>query len=80
MEAGVEKITFGEEEYRKCPAVPTSPCSSPASLLSQSRHPLSALHPVRTSADPPEHDYVRPLSRAAVTVLMSAYSTPSIAV
>lgn len=27
-----------------------------------------------------EHDYVRPLSRAAVTALMRAFSTPSVAV
>ena len=27
-----------------------------------------------------EHDYARPLSRAALTAIMSAYATPSIAI
>lgn len=56
---GVEKITFGEEEYRP--------------FIRASRPPIFQAHQS-------EHDYVRPLSRAAVTVLMRSFSTPSVAI
>jgi hypothetical protein len=63
----VESVQFGREEYRERNLFHAQPAPTVYDI-------------VITHLTVTENEYVRPLSRAAVTALMTAYATPSVSV